>query len=64
MDAQALIWFGLSGGTAIFGLSLLYQRFVQRQPRAVQAGASYPMFAILMLLFALGTFAAGLFSTW
>lgn len=64
MDAQALIWFGLSGGTAIFGLSLLYQRFVQRQPRAVQAGASYAMFAILMLLFALGTFAAGLFSTW
>lgn len=64
MNAQALIWFGLSGGTAIFGCSLLYQRFVQRQPRAVQAGASYPMFAILMLFFALGTFAAGLFSTW
>jgi hypothetical protein len=62
MDAQALIWFGLSGGTAIFGLSLLYQRFVQKQPRAVQAGASYPMFALLMLFFALGALAAGLIS--
>jgi hypothetical protein len=48
MDAQALLWFGIGGGAAWFGVSLLYQRYVKK------------MFAILMFLFAIGAVAAGI----
>lgn len=62
MDAQTLLWFGLSGGALVFALSLLRQRYITRTPRALQSRGSFTMFAILMLIFAFGAFVAGLAS--
>jgi hypothetical protein len=63
VDAQTLVWFGIAGGAALFALSLLHARYIARQPRAVRSRGSYTLFAILMLLFALGAAAAGIAST-
>jgi nitrate reductase gamma subunit len=60
MDGASLVWFGIGGGAAVFGLSLLYQRFVQRTPRAMQSRGSFILFALLMLLFAMGAVLAGI----
>lgn len=60
MDAQSLLWFGISGGAAVFAVSLLYQRYVKKEPRAVESRGSFTLFAILMLCFAAGAFLAGL----
>lgn len=62
MGGQALLWFGIAGGAAAFALSLLHARYVQKAPRAVQSRGAFTMFAILMLLFALGAAAAGVFA--
>jgi hypothetical protein len=62
VDAQTLVWFGIAGGAALFALSLLHARYIARQPRAVRSRGSYTLFAILMLLFALGAVAAGIAS--
>lgn len=63
MDGASLIWFGIGGGAAAFALSLLYQRYVKRTPQAVQSRGSFTMFAVLMLLFALGAVIAGIASS-
>jgi hypothetical protein len=60
MSFDTLLWFGISGGTLAFALSLLWQRYVARTERAVQSRGSFVMFAILGLIFALGTFVTGL----
>ena len=62
MDAQSILWFGLSGGALIFGLSLIRQRYFTKTPRAMQSRGSFTMFAILMLIFAIGALVAGLAS--
>jgi hypothetical protein len=62
LDAQTILWFGISGGALVFALSLIRQRYITKTPRALQSRGSYTLFAILMLLFALGAFAAGLAS--
>jgi len=62
MNAQSILWFGLSGGALVFALSLLRQRFITKTPKAMQSRGSFTMFAILMLIFAFGAFAAGLAS--
>lgn len=59
MDVQALVWFGIGGGAAVFACSLLYQRYVKKTAVAVQSKGAFGMFAILMFLFALGAIAAG-----
>ena len=63
MSAQTLIWYGIAGGAAVFAGSLLYARYVAKDPRAVRSRGSYTLFAIFMLLFALGALAAGVAST-
>ena len=63
MDGASLLWFGIGGGAAVFSLSLVYQRYVKRTPQAVQSRGSFTLFAILMLLFALGASAAGIASS-
>lgn len=63
MDGASLVWFGIGGGAAAFALSLLYQRYVKRTPQAVQSRGSFTMFAVLMLLFALGAVIAGIASS-
>jgi hypothetical protein len=62
MDAQSILWFGLSGGALIFALSLVRQRYITKTPRAMQSRGSFTMFAILMLIFSVGAFVAGLAS--
>jgi hypothetical protein len=62
MEIIALVWFGIAGGALVFALSLLYQRYVRRSPRAVHSRGSFAMFAAIMVLFALGAAIAGLAS--
>ena len=62
MDAQTIVWFGISGGALVFALSLLRQRYITKTPRAMQSRGSFTLFAILMLIFAFGALVAGLAS--
>jgi hypothetical protein len=62
MGGQAMLWFGIAGGAAALGLTLLYNRYVRRSPQAVQSGGSFTVFALFMLLFATGAAAAGVFA--
>ncbi len=62
MTAQALVYFGISGGTFLLALSLLRKRYVLRDQAAVKSGGGYTMFALLMIIFAIGAFFAGYFS--
>ena len=55
-----MIYFGAAGGSLALALSLLYSRFVRRDPQAVRSGGGFTLFAVCMLLFALGAAAAGL----
>ncbi len=63
MDGASLVWFGIGGGAAVFSISLVYQRYVKKTPQAIQSGGSFTMFAVLMMLFALGAIAAGIASS-
>lgn len=56
MGFDTILWFGISGGTLAFAISLLWQRYVKRTDRALQSRGSFLMFAILALIFAIGTF--------
>lgn len=56
---QALIYFGLAGGAAALGVSLLIARYGRRDPQALRSGGAYTFFAACMFLFALGAAAAG-----
>lgn len=56
---QSLVWFGISGGAALFAVSLLRQRYITKDPRAVRSRGGFTMFAMLMLIFAVGAFVAG-----
>ncbi len=62
MDPQALIYFGAAGGALALAVSLLYARYVRRDPQAIRSGGGFTLFAICMLLFAVGAAAAGLVS--
>jgi len=62
VNAQTLLWFGIAGGAAVFAASLLHARYVAKNPRAVQSRGSYTLFAIFMILFALGAAVAGIAS--
>ena len=62
MSFDTILWFGISGGTLAFAVSLLWQRYVKRTPQAVQSRGSFLLFAILSLMFAVGAFFAALFT--
>jgi hypothetical protein len=62
LGAQTLVWFGIAGGAALFALSLLHARYIARQPRAVQSRGGFTLFAIVMLIFAIGAAVAGFIS--
>jgi hypothetical protein len=57
-----MIYFGAAGGSLALALSLLYARYVRRDPHAVRSGGGFTFFAFCLLLFALGAAAAGLVS--
>jgi uncharacterized membrane protein YidH (DUF202 family) len=59
---QALIYFGVAAGSLTLALSLLYARYVRRDPQAVRSRGGFTLFAVCLLLFALGAAAAGLVS--
>ena len=62
MGAQALIWFGLAGAAVAVALSLLHARYVRRETRAVGSRGGFTLFAICLLLFAVGAATAGIAS--
>jgi hypothetical protein len=55
-----LLWFGIAGGAAALALSLLYARFVRREAQAVRSRGGFTLFALFMLLFAVGATLAGI----
>ena len=59
MGEQAILWFGIAGGALVAALTLLYNRYVKRAPQATRSGGSFTLFAVFMLLFAIGAAAAG-----
>lgn len=59
---QAMIYFAVAGGSLALALSLLYARYVRQDPQAVRSRGGFTLFALCMLLFALGAAAAGLVS--
>ena len=63
MGAQALIWFLAAAAAAGVALSLLYARYIQKDPVAVRAGSGSILFAVCLLLFAVGAAAAGIAAT-
>lgn len=62
MGPQAMIYFGIAGGSLALALSLLHTRYVRRDPQAVRSGGGFTFFAGFMLLFALGAATAGIAS--
>ena len=62
MGPQALIYFGVAGGALVLALSLLHARYVRRDPQAVRSRGGFTLFAVFLLLFAVGAAAAGLVS--
>jgi hypothetical protein len=62
VDPQTLIYFGVAGGALALALSLLYARYVRKDPAAVRSRGGFTLFAIFMVLFAIGAAAAGLVS--
>lgn len=63
MSAQTLIWYGIAGGAAAVALSLVYARYVKREPQMVAAGSGLMLFALLMVFFTIGAAAAGYISS-
>jgi hypothetical protein len=59
VGGQAILWFGIAGGAAVLGLTLLYNRYVKRSPQAMRSGGSFTVFGLFMLLFAVGAAVAG-----
>ena len=62
MGAQSILWFAISVVALLSGLRLLVRRYVLKSRQAVQSRGSYTLFAVFMLLFAIGAFVAGLAS--
>jgi hypothetical protein len=59
---QALIYFGVAAGSLTLALSLLHARYVRHDPQAVRSRGGFTLFAICLLLFAIGAAGAGLVS--
>ncbi len=62
MGAQSIIWFVIGIVALLSGVRLLVRRYILRSPQALQSRGSYTLFAVFMIIFALGAFAAGLVS--
>lgn len=62
VDAQSIIWFAISIVALLSGVRLLIRRYVLKSPQAVQSRGSYTLFAVFMIIFALGAFVAGMAS--
>ena len=59
MDAQAIVWFviaAVAGGAAI---RLVFNQFIAKKPSALHSSGGTTLFAICLLLFAVGAIVAG-----
>lgn len=56
---QALIYFGIAGGSLALAITLLYARFVRRDQGAVRSRGGFAFFAGCLVLFAIGAAIAG-----
>jgi hypothetical protein len=56
---QALIYFGIAGGSLALAVTLLYSRFVSKEQSAVRSRGGFAFFAGCLLLFAVGAAIAG-----
>jgi hypothetical protein len=57
-----MIWFGIAGGACVYAVTLLWARYVRRSPHAVGSRGGFGLFALVMLLFAVGAAVAGVAS--
>jgi hypothetical protein len=55
-----VIYFVVAVGALLLGLSLLYGRYIRRDPRALHSRGGAALFAIFLLLFGIGAAVAGL----
>ena len=62
MGTQALIWFTVAAGAAAFAASLLHARYVRKTAQALGSRGGFTLFAVFMLLFAIGAAVAGIAS--
>ena len=60
MSGQSLVYFGISGGALVLAIQLLRQRFVAKDRQAVRSAGGDVGFALVLILFAVGAFLAGL----
>lgn len=59
MGPQALIYFGIAGGSLLLAATLLYSRFVSKEQSAVRSRGGFAFFAGCLVLFAIGAAVAG-----
>lgn len=59
MGPQALIYFGIAGGSLALAATLLYSRFVSKEQTAVRSRGGFAFFASCLVLFAIGAAVAG-----
>ena len=59
MGPQALIYFGIAGGSLALAVTLLYSRFVSKEQSAVRSRGGFAFFASCLVLFAIGAAVAG-----
>ncbi len=52
LGIQAMIWFVLAGGATILGGTVMYRRYVRRDPQAVHSRGGFMLFATFLFLFA------------
>ena len=57
-----MIYFGAAGGSFALALTLLHARYIRKDAQAIHSGGGFTLFALCLLLFALGAAAAGLIS--
>jgi hypothetical protein len=56
---QALIYFGIAGGSLALAVTLLYSRFVSKEQSAVRSRGGFAFFAGCLILFAVFAAVAG-----
>jgi len=56
---QALIYFGIAGGSLALAVTLLFSRFVSKDQSAVRSRGGFAFFAGCLILFAIGAAVAG-----
>ena len=59
MGPQALIYFGIAGGSLALAVTLLFSRFVRKEQNAVRSRGGFAFFAGCLILFAIGAAVAG-----